>query len=144
QTEITRFDLNGPPGKQHPRKSTRARAVALSVNIVNCEGNMGEALNDHPDVVVFPPVIPLGIFLIAVVLQRFAPLHVLAGLAPTPRIIAGILIAATGLIAVISAQRALARRGTNVNPSQPTIAIATDGIYRSTRNPMYVGGMIAL
>jgi len=105
---------------------------------------MSEASNDHPDVVVFPPLVPLAILVIAVALQRFVPLNMLAALTPTPRIVAGALIAAAGLIIVISAQRTLARRGTNMNPSQPTIAIATDGIYRSTRNPMYVGGMIAL
>ena len=45
---------------------------------------------------------------------------------------------------MVSGQRALARRGTNANPSRPTLALATDGIYRFTRNPMYVGGMTAL
>jgi protein-S-isoprenylcysteine O-methyltransferase Ste14 len=37
--------------------------------------------------------------------------------------------------------RALRRQGTNIRPSQPTLSIATDGIYAWTRNPMYVGGI---
>jgi protein-S-isoprenylcysteine O-methyltransferase Ste14 len=36
--------------------------------------------------------------------------------------------------------RALVRRGTNVNPLRPALALATDGLFRWTRNPMYVGG----
>ena len=31
-----------------------------------------------------------------------------------------------------------------MNPLLPTLALATDGIFRFTRNPMYVGGMMVL
>src|SRR4029077_9806432 len=36
------------------------------------------------------------------------------------------------------------RIGTNTRPSQPTLALATTGIFTWTRNPMYVGGSLAL
>jgi protein-S-isoprenylcysteine O-methyltransferase Ste14 len=39
---------------------------------------------------------------------------------------------------------ALARLGTNINPSRPTLAIARKGIFTRTRNPMYVGGGFAV
>jgi protein-S-isoprenylcysteine O-methyltransferase Ste14 len=105
---------------------------------------MSEALKDRPDVVVFPPVVPLAILVLAIALQWFAPLNLLAAVASTPRIVVGTIIALAGALVVVSGQRALARRGTNVNPSLPTLALASDGIYRFTRNPMYVGGMTAL
>jgi protein-S-isoprenylcysteine O-methyltransferase Ste14 len=105
---------------------------------------MNKALKDRPDVAVFPPLVPLAVLLLAVALQWLAPLHALTMLSSTPRIIAGAIIAAAGALVVVSGQRALARRGTNVNPQLPTVALATDGIYRFTRNPMYVGGMTAL
>ncbi len=105
---------------------------------------MSEALKDRPDVVVFPPIVPLAILVLAIALQRLAPLNLLAAVAWSPRIVVGAIIALAGALVVVSGQRALARRGTNANPSRPTLALATDGIYRFTRNPMYVGGMTAL
>ena len=105
---------------------------------------MSEAPKDRPDVVVFPPVVPLAILVLAIALQWLAPLNLLAEVASTSRIVAGTVVALAGALVVVSGQRALARRGTNVNPSLPTLALATGGVYRFTRNPMYVGGMTAL
>jgi protein-S-isoprenylcysteine O-methyltransferase Ste14 len=45
---------------------------------------------------------------------------------------------------VIGANRIFRRIGTNVNPSQPTVALATTGVFTWTRNPMYVGGSLAI
>jgi protein-S-isoprenylcysteine O-methyltransferase Ste14 len=38
----------------------------------------------------------------------------------------------------------LIRRGTNVNPLRPTTALAMEGIFNWTRNPIYVGGTTAM
>jgi protein-S-isoprenylcysteine O-methyltransferase Ste14 len=105
---------------------------------------MSEALKDHPNVVVFPPLVPLAILVLSVALQWLAPLRGLAAIDPVPRIIAGAIVAVGGILVTINGGRALARRQTNVNPLLPTLALATDGIFRFTRNPMYVGGMTAL
>lgn len=40
-----------------------------------------------------------------------------------------------------SAQTALRRAGTNISPTQPALALATDGPYRRTRNPLYLAGL---
>ena len=45
---------------------------------------------------------------------------------------------------MIGADRIFQRIGTNVRPSQPTLALATTGMFTWTRNPMYVGGSLAL
>jgi protein-S-isoprenylcysteine O-methyltransferase Ste14 len=45
---------------------------------------------------------------------------------------------------VIAANRIFRRIGTNTRPSQPTLALATTGLFTWTRNPMYVGGSLAL
>ena len=49
-----------------------------------------------------------------------------------------------GLQTTSAGRRALLRRGTNVNPSQPTTALVTDGVFGRTRNPLYVGVSVAL
>ena len=105
---------------------------------------MSEALKDHPDVVVFPPLVPLAILVLSVALQWLAPLHLLTMIEPAPRVIAGAVVAAVGILVTITGGLALTRRRTNVSPSLPTLALATTGIFRFTRNPMYVGGMKAL
>jgi protein-S-isoprenylcysteine O-methyltransferase Ste14 len=37
----------------------------------------------------------------------------------------------------------MVRSGTNVIPNQPTLAIVTDGPFRYTRNPLYIGATLA-
>jgi protein-S-isoprenylcysteine O-methyltransferase Ste14 len=60
------------------------------------------------------------------------------------RIVVGTVAFVVGLAMVIGANRIFRDLGTNVRPSQPTPALATKGMYTWTRNPMYVGGGIAL
>jgi protein-S-isoprenylcysteine O-methyltransferase Ste14 len=60
------------------------------------------------------------------------------------RIVAGIALFAGGMSMMIAGHRAMARHGTNVNPLRPTTALVTDGVFRYTRNPLYVGVSIAL
>ena len=49
-----------------------------------------------------------------------------------------------GIGMVIGANRLFRRVGTNARPSQPTLALATTGMFSWTRNPMYVGGSLTL
>lgn len=60
-------------------------------------------------------------------------------------LVAGVLfIAATAL--VVSARAAFARAGTTFNPTAPTRSdsLVTNGVYRFSRNPMYLGTLLAL
>jgi len=43
-----------------------------------------------------------------------------------------------------SGKRRFAGAGTPVRPNQPTTALVTDGLYRRTRNPMYLGATLML
>jgi protein-S-isoprenylcysteine O-methyltransferase Ste14 len=49
-----------------------------------------------------------------------------------------------GLITTAAGRRALVRHGTNVAPSQPATVLVTEGVFRCTRNPLYVGVSLAL
>ena len=105
---------------------------------------MTDTAFDRPDVIVFPPVIPLATLVIAGVLQWLAPLGWIAGLGTPIRIGIGAIIALSGLVTTSAGRRALIRNGTNVNPSQPTTRLVTDGVFAHTRNPLYVGVSVAL
>ena len=60
------------------------------------------------------------------------------------RIVVGAIAFVVGIGMVIGAKRIFQRIGTNTRPSQPTPALATIGMFTWTRNPMYVGGSLAL
>ena len=98
------------------------------------------AERDAPGVLVFPPVIPLTMLVVGAALQWLTPLGWLTRLGPW-RFGIGLMLALGGLIVAALGVRALRRRGTNVRPMLPTLAIATGGIFAWTRNPIYVGGI---
>ncbi len=52
---------------------------------------------------------------------------------------AGFAVAAGGALLGLATIVALKRGGTNLDPFKPTTALVTDGVFRWTRNPAYLG-----
>ena len=100
--------------------------------------------SDAPDVIIFPPVIIVSTIVISFVLQRLAPVETLSHIDWQLRWAVGFAIAIIGPLVGATAIYAMARLGTNVSPSSPTTALVTDGIFRFTRNPIYVGGSLLM
>jgi protein-S-isoprenylcysteine O-methyltransferase Ste14 len=94
---------------------------------------------DRPDILVLPPVLVGGVLLMGLGVHHF-----LWTVEPLPVTLArpmGLtLFISSGLLAHL-AHRAFQRVGTNVLPTKPTLAIATDGPYRHTRNPLYLAAL---
>ena len=105
---------------------------------------MTDTSHDTPNVIIFPPLIPLSVLVVGLVLNFFMPLGLLAHVLFLGRIVVGAIAFVVGIGMVIGANRIFQRIGTNVRPSQPTLALATIGTFTWTRNPMYVGGSLAL
>lgn len=105
---------------------------------------MTEASRDTSNVLIFPPLIPLSALVVGVVLNFFMPLGLLTHVLFPGRIVVRAIAFVVGIGMVIGANRTFQRIGTNVRPSQPTVALATKGTFNLTRNPMYVGGSLAL
>ena len=99
-----------------------------------------KASTDTPGVIVFPPALVLGTLLLSIVLNLIWPLHF-------PRLmwmkVAGGLLFILGGFLLAWGRRTMVRAGTNVPPHKPTLAIVTEGPFRFTRNPLYVGGTAA-
>ena len=95
---------------------------------------------DVPKVIVFPPFLFLGAVISGTALQYFWPIHPSAALAVR---IVGATLALAGVAVVLAAKKSLRRAGTNVRPDRPTTAVVSDGPYRFTRNPIYLGASIA-
>jgi protein-S-isoprenylcysteine O-methyltransferase Ste14 len=99
---------------------------------------------DHPNIVIFPPLILAAALALACLLQALSPLGWLGGFGQEVRIGAGVVIAMVGFGIAASGRRLLVRTGTNVSPLRPTTALATGGIFRWTRNPLYTGGTLVM
>ena len=105
---------------------------------------MTDTSRDTPNVVIFPPLIPFSVLVVGVVLNFFMPLGLLAHFLFLGRIVVGVIAFVIGIGMVIGANRLFQRIGTNARPSKPTMALASSGMFTWTRNPMYVGGSLAL
>ena len=100
------------------------------------EENKHDHENDHPGVLVPPPVLFGGAIILGLILQGqskwfFAPVFVQHMLGPL-LVVFGILLAAWAAATFLEA-------GTNVLPHKPSHAVVTSGPFRFSRNPMYVG-----
>ena len=89
-----------------------------------------------PAVVVFPPLLFAGTLLLGLGFHWLRPLPVL----PTwwARSLGAALLVLGGLL-VRAAEGAMKRAGTDPRPSRPSRAMVTDGPFRCSRNPMYLG-----
>lgn len=92
--------------------------------------------NDHPGVVIRPPLLWLGLLLTGLLLD-----HLLApdwGWPWLVRLIGAGLFLAGGAL-VLAAARQFRRAGTNVPTNRPSLTLVREGLYRRSRNPIYIG-----
>ena len=90
-----------------------------------------------------PPAVALVIAVLMWLLSLIAP--ALAFAIPA-RVLVAIILAATGLATAIAGVATFARAKTTVNPTTPerSSSLVSWGIYRVTRNPMYLGLLLEL
>lgn len=96
---------------------------------------------DHPGVIAPPPLVFAGFLAAGVFAERYVSEWSL----PQSVILAvlAVLFGGAGLIFLAGALGLFRRAGTRPEPWQSTTAIVTSGVYRVTRNPMYVGMALA-
>ena len=85
-----------------------------------------------------PPLVFLGLLCAGVALQRWL-LPIDFPIPYVPRLITGALTALAGLMMVMSARISFWRTGQDPKPWRPSPELLVVGIYRHTRNPMYLG-----
>ena len=85
-----------------------------------------------------PPFIYLGFLLLGIGAEWLGPPRHF-GVDRTPLIIVGIGFALGGVLLAMTAIGLFRKAGEQPEPWTVTNAIVTDGIYRRTRNPMYLG-----
>ena len=100
---------------------------------------------DHPEVIVFPPVIPVGGLVLGLTLEHFFPIASKVDWPPPVwRGGVGIALLLVGIAFMASAGVTLKRAGTNVHPGSPALHLVESGPFRRSRNPMYLGGNLVL
>ena len=95
-----------------------------------------KANNDHPQLTVNPFVIYIAFGLTAALLQTLIALPFIPDRIAQ---ITGSVIIATNLIFGLPALRGMLKAKTSPNPNRPTTTLLLSGMYRFSRNPMYIG-----
>ena len=85
---------------------------------------------------IFPPLLLLMCLLLMVLLRWAWPIGIVF---PVPINLLGTVPLLLGVFVSVSAERQFARVGTNVNPFGEPGKLVTDGWFRYSRNPMYLG-----
>lgn len=84
-----------------------------------------------------PPLLYAAAFIIGLLLQRWHPLTITSA-DETPRLIGAALFGGLFLGFFVSAFTEFRKARTTLIPNHPASALVTTGVYRLTRNPMYV------
>ena len=105
--------------------------------------------SDHPGVIAPPPLIYLGFLLVGWAIFRFANPEVLGeaarwlktgfGMETQTRRVVSLPLIIGGLLLDGAAAGYFRRLGTAVEPWKPSTVLATGGLYRFSRNPIYLG-----
>ena len=98
--------------------------------------------DDNANVRVPPPLLYLSVLLLTVLINNMVQISGL-GLDRSLRLSVGLLLLAAGAAATASARGLFKKLGTNVPPWQPATLLVTSGMFRWSRNPMYVGLTLA-
>src|SRR5256886_14970964 len=91
---------------------------------------------DRPGVPIAPPLLFVLPMIASLVLEWFFPTSFAQG---PIRWIIGVLMFLAGLVLAVSGFITQKRAGTDPIPFNPSTRIVAHGLYRFTRNPMYVG-----
>jgi len=89
-----------------------------------------------------PPLIFLGFLALAAVLEAVFPTPT-THMFPYVRYVAGTLLFIVGLIVGVAGLQGLRASGTNISTDLPATALVVDGIYRWSRNPLYLAMTLA-
>lgn len=94
-----------------------------------------------PGVLVRPPLLYVGTLVLAVVFDLLAmpPPFETFGLSGGARLFLGMALLLAGIVLMAAAMRRFASAGTPVRTSEATRTLVTTGIYRLSRNPIYLG-----
>jgi protein-S-isoprenylcysteine O-methyltransferase Ste14 len=97
--------------------------------------------NDHADVKIHPPILTLVFIALAYAAKWVIPLSLIV---PAVMRWIGFGLIVIGFLLGVAAMLAFRNARTTLNPHGQVSAIVRDGVYRFTRNPIYLGFLLML
>ena len=104
---------------------------------------MIEHERDRPAIIAPPPLLAAVCIAAGFIAAHFRPFPFIPG-AAWPRVALGVTLFLLAAVIVFSSRRELIKHHEHPNPYKPTDAIVVSGIYRFTRNPIYVGFLLVV
>lgn len=95
--------------------------------------------DDSAGVIAHPPVLYLGALVIGLGADWLLALPPLPYLSGAAGLSAGLVLGVLGLGLLFTAAFRFIKAGTNIPTHLPSTALVTDGLYRYSRNPIYLG-----
>jgi protein-S-isoprenylcysteine O-methyltransferase Ste14 len=105
---------------------------------------MSRGENDIAGVIARPPLIVLVAVLAAFLLDYLFPAGHIAQMARWLRYLASGCAFLAGVVLLGSAANEMRKAGTNIPTWEPTLALATGGVYAVSRNPIYLAFIILM
>lgn len=104
---------------------------------------MSEHTRDNPNVVIFPPLLLLIGFGFAILLEWLMQITFLAPVFQS-KFQTGFsaILALIGLSIALLGVLELRKHGTHVEPNKPALFLVHSGVYKLTRNPIYLGMVV--
>ena len=94
---------------------------------------------DFADVAVKPPLLFLGAVVVGLLLSLALPIGPTLGSANKLAVIVGLIFVVLGFALAAFSVRTFTHAGADVVPGRPATTLVTNGPYRVTRNPIYIG-----
>jgi protein-S-isoprenylcysteine O-methyltransferase Ste14 len=98
-----------------------------------------ETKTDAPEVIMLPPVLLLHHIAAGLALNWLAGIYFDRGWGAL-----GLILLLLGYSMCAWGMKTFGKAGTNIRPDKPSLAIVTNGPFRYTRNPMYLGFLFGL
>jgi protein-S-isoprenylcysteine O-methyltransferase Ste14 len=100
-------------------------------------------MTDGADVAIKPPLLFLAALALGCMLSFILPIGPGLGQANTLALVVGMIFVAIGFALAALSVRNFRRAGTSVVPGEPSTALVVVGPYQFTRNPIYIGLVLA-
>ncbi|HRF09802.1 MAG TPA: isoprenylcysteine carboxylmethyltransferase family protein [Xanthobacteraceae bacterium] len=105
---------------------------------------MSTGEHDVPDVIARPPLILFLTLIAGLVLDRMYPAAHIAQMSTGLRYLAAGCALVSGIVLLGAAANELRRAGTNIPTWEPTLALAIDGVFARSRNPIYLSFILLM
>lgn len=94
---------------------------------------------DFADVAVKPPLLFLGAVVVGLLVSLALPIGPTLGSANKLAVVVGLIFVVLGFVLAAFSVRTFTRAGADVVPGRTATTLVTNGPYRVTRNPIYIG-----